>query len=392
MSTKMVDGIYYGEEHGKNVVRFVRSDRWSCKLDNNTWPIGLHFKPLRRIADLDGRPVVDEAVIDAIAGEMVKPQVLTTYRANEILRKYLAKSHLCPSQQEAVEGEQKPSASSGSLPKNTLTEADLPGWYLCEAQFSGESGKPAETREVAIRWDGSRRFYPMGEPVGNYYTNYRLLTIAGTEAAPTTNRYLETATGEEWVFLPEDDKGLVSGIRIRDRRSDYFKSEDFTELFTPLANDAPGNPDPKLERDRMRREIASRIRDIDRRIGLVATVDWVRGELTQLADRLEFGLPTPLSPAEADAPIVDLRKFGAFPCRHLDSGATHPAWKRPGGYVVLYDDGDVASWSEQWFEQNFTRQRPLTLPPEHEKLVQPIVDKFGMDAGELRDVIAKVGV
>lgn len=109
MSTKLEDGIWYGTwSDGDHMAAFIRGDKCAGVLEWIDNPlrarkVGDQFKPLRRIATLDGKPVVDEGVIEKLAQDLYSvvmsmgaPLSLSIIR--DILRKHLdpAKQELPP--------------------------------------------------------------------------------------------------------------------------------------------------------------------------------------------------------------------------------------------------------------------------------------------------------
>jgi hypothetical protein len=253
VSEKCEDGIWlFKGTDGYTRVRFVKDGRGSITLSEGGLRApspfgGFPWTPIRRIADLDGRPVVSEAAINAIADDQEVEQNAEPQQAND---------------------------------------------------------------EIAVL----------------------KARIAELEKQ-RTNIYRENATGDEWLFLPEDRKSFNRmGYRLRDGHTEWFSRSEISSYFTPL-------PDP--------------------------------------AER-----PT----TEGDGLSEFLRKLGVFPCWD-DVGIKRSAWKCPGGYGVLFEDGSVWNYTAEFFDRFFTRTPPHPLSPELESLVKPLAEKLGKTETEVRGAI-----
>jgi hypothetical protein len=82
-----------------------------------------------------------------------------------------------------------------------------------------------------------------------------------------------------------------------------------------------------------------------------------------------------------------LRKLGVFPCWD-DVGIKLWAWKYPGGYIVLFEDGSVRRHTAESFDLFFTRTPPAPLSPELESLIKPLAEKLGKTETEVREALA----
>jgi hypothetical protein len=100
---------------------------------------------------------------------------------------------------------------------------------------------------------------------------------------------------------------------------------------------------------------------------------------------------TPL-PEPAERPIVDLRKFGAFPCWEYLNGDEWTCYPSGSGHTRIRHRDGYAIWSAMSLNETlFTRTPPTTtLPPEQERLVGPIARKLGKTETEVRDAIREV--
>lgn len=98
--------------------------------------------------------------------------------------------------------------------------------------------------------------------------------------------------------------GLCSTCEQRKRASEAETKVE--SLRVELSQAQKDRTDYELERNKERvyrqmerRETASRIRDIERRIGVACEREWIREQLRKLADRLELQLTTEPNPDTA---------------------------------------------------------------------------------------------
>lgn len=189
------------------------------------------------------------------------------------------------------------------------------------------SGDP----DAAINWD------ELPEIFNSYAQQFAkgqdaIARVAELEARPTPATYRENATNDEWIFLPEDRVGCTTGFRLRDKLTVSLMVESMLKQFTPL------------------------------------------------------------SPAEADAPIV---KFdGARVVWSITTGEPWTLYPCGHGYTRIRHSDGFAEWdSNEPQERRFTRTKPvaITLPPEQEKLVGPLAERFAIAPSEARSFLESVG-
>lgn len=324
MSENLEDGIWECRDaDGDSRVYYVKDGSASCWLRNGCllddgWRLSNYSDttPLRRLATLDGKPVVDEGVIEAIVDSVETALAIHGFRQQVV---EAVQQHLCPAKQEPV--------------------SESPKYHISKEQIMSESHND-DGHDVAA--DGNYHVGLVASALGRLLqalgvignvslTGPELLAIAedaakhfeSSPATPTINRYRENATGEEWLFLPEDCDHKRWGLRLRDNYVTWVALTRFASDFTPF-------------------------------------------------------------PAPAEGPIVNFP--GAFVCWWKDGTVgDYTAWPSCGGMRYMRNDGQSSGWIETaMFDRHFTRQPPITLPPELEKLVQPLAAGLEREAADVR--------
>lgn len=290
MTTNYERGWYLVEHDDGDIrVRQIRDGGW-CLGPDDISPSSLSgMKVIRRIADLSGKPVVDERVIEAIREEYFTSRSLTRKNLEVILRKHL------DMERKATQQPSKPTADAEHR-ANNLANA-----------YSDQTQRLNRLIEERDRLQAR---------------------VAELEAAPTISKYRENATGDEWLFLPEDQFGERRGQSVSGTKQITCTNTYFAANFTAL-------------------------------------------------------------PANADAPIVNLPGAEVW---WDHQGKQWTCWKVGTRFSLMsHVDGSVCTFYEHERDHLFTRQRPTALPPEQEKLVQPIADWAKRTPEEARAFLAKQG-
>lgn len=377
MTEKLEDGIKKASDElndkiGKEVTERLGKD-WGNF--NDRWYYGCE-----RIQDilnhhlsrLDGKPVVDEGVIEAIFSEWRK--TLNPVAAG--IAERILKQHLSPTQPKQGEGEIDADSPAFKRANKQLRDmlnvkrlevamtkllatidgntnqhgivqfsnlADSVGEARIALERAKSSAAEQEQRDAADRANAAdmanlrEGCVTLSNKLADVEADRDRLQarIAELEATPTANRYRENATGDEWVFLPESKYGDRVGLRLRDKQTAARTAAELESQFTFL--------------------------------------------------------PTP--PA-AEEPIVRLP--GAFVCWR--DGVEHSAWEAADAasltypmQVVNHKTRQIDLLTREAFDRHFTRTPPTQLSPELEKFVQPLVEFAGKPVAEVRQFLAERG-
>jgi hypothetical protein len=438
MSEKLQDGIWTFEDYdGCERQRFVQDGCYGSVFRDGKLidPIRLEhtdWKPLRRIADLDGKPVVPEGVIEKLADDILCAEKRTFSMV--LLRADLLpilKQHLSPSREQGAEGSDDDSPAFKRASKQLRDMCNVKRLEMAMTtllatidgntnqhgivQFSSLADSVGEARTALERAKSSEVDREQGD-VADMANATDMANLR--EGAVTLSNKLADVEAERdrlkceldaavehhgrWInklcaLLPGFQRhsgDLLHNVCCEIDRLQSRIAELEANPPTPTATHretATGDEWPPWDA----RHVAGWLRGNKDRLAFLIDGMSLTSELVAVIhdignDALLMQLKpvsaTPL-PEPAERPIVAFE--GAFPCWWKDGiVGDYTAWPSCDGVRYMRNDGHASGWMQEWdFECNFTRTPPSPLPPEHERLVGPIAKKLGKTETEVRDAI-----
>ena len=380
----------------------------------------------RRIADLDGKPVVDEGVVEKLATAICDTgRANTTYHRDHFLD--ILRKHLSPSREQGAEGSDDDSPAFKRASKQLRDMCNVKRLEMAMTTLLA-------TIDGNTNQHGIVQFSSLADSVGEARTALERAKSSEEEreqrdAADRANA-ADMANLREGCITTSNKLADVEAERDRLKRELGAAVEYHGRWINKLCALLPGFQRHSgdllhnvcCEIGRLQARIAeleakpstATHREIATGDGEVEIPQPEQGDLKGICERLrmlwkerdEYGgdlnlwtaycrdirktledhletitdalLATPL-PEPAEGPIVAFP--GAFPCWWKDGiVGDYTAWPSCDGVRYMRNDGHASGWMQEWdFECNFTRTPPSPLPPEQERLVGPIATYFKVD-------------